>query len=229
MADTSSSAMRDVVLGKGAKIWQQIAQRPGVAARFQHAVGHAGLASFDFTPLDRVWVLAYSRHPEDNTRMLAHLREAGVAEIVYITSSSTIIAPLTRCYEYPRAKRQAEDEAFALANGKVLTLGLVVEREDELPAGSNAATTIDEIAAFMLNPHWPLDGGKRMHLLRIVRRPFGHALERWLYRAYGGLMTMLPRQPCWLRPLDLMLRLLGMRWYGYTFLSNRLWTHTMTS
>lgn len=221
--------MREVILGKSAKIWQQIAQRPGVAARFQHAVGHAGLASFAFTPHDRVWVLAYSRQPEDNTRMLRHLKQAGVAEIVYITSSSTIIAPLTRCYEYPRAKKQAEDEAFALPNGKVLTLGLVVEREDELPAGANAAVTIDEIAAFMLAPHWALDGGKRTHLLRIVHRPFGSSVERGLYRFYGGLMTMLRGQPCWLRPLDLVLRVLGMRWYGYTFMSNRLWTHTMTS
>lgn len=220
---------REVVLGKGAKIWQALAKRESVRQRFQVAIGHAELAGFAFEPGDRVWVLAYSRHPSDNTKMLQRLAQAGVAEIVYITSSSTIIAPLTDCYEYPRAKKQAEDEARALSNAKVLTFGLVVEHENELPAGRNAATTLDDIAAFLLAPHWPADGGRGAHLLRIVNRPFGHWVEHGLYRAYGGLMRVCARQPCLLRPLDLLLRVLGMRWYGYTFLSNQLWTTTMTS
>jgi hypothetical protein len=225
--------MREVVLGRSAKIWQAIARRPGMAERFQHAVGHAELGAFVFTPQDRVWVFAYSRAPRENTAMLSFLARAGVAEVVYVTSSSTIIAPLTDCYEYPRAKKQAEDEAFAMPHGRVLTLGLVVETEEELPAGANAATTIDEIARFMLAPQWRLADGKRTHLLRIVQRPFegagGGAFERELYALYGALMSLLARKPCVLRPLDLVLRVLGMRWYGYTFLSNRLWTQSMTS
>ncbi|MFT3859346.1 MAG: hypothetical protein QM742_18190 [Aquabacterium sp.] len=225
--------MREVVLGRSARIWQAIAREPGIAERFQHALGHAELASFAFTPEDRVWVFAYSRVPAENSTMLRRLKEAGVAEIVYITSSSTIIAPLTDCYEYPRAKKQAEDEAVALPQARVLTLGLVVEREDELPAGSNAATTIAEIARFMLTPAWPVAQGRRAHLLRIVQRPFhgplGGAVERALYGLYGAMMSVAGRHPCVLRPVDLVLRVLGMRWYGYTFLSNRLWTQSMTS
>lgn len=225
--------MREVVLGRSARIWQAIARQPGVAERFQHAVGHAGLDSFAFTPEDRVWVFAYSRVPAENSAMLRRLKEAGVAEVVYISSSSTIIAPLTDCYEYPRAKKQAEDEAMALPQARVLTLGLVVEREDELPAGRNAAISIAEIARFMLNPTWPVAEGRRAHLLRTVQRPFrgplGGAVERALYSLYGAMMSMAGRHPCLLRPVDLVLRVLGMRWYGYTFLSNRLWTQSTTS
>lgn len=221
--------MREVVLGRSAKIWQAINKRPGVTERFQHAIGHAQLATFAFTPEDRVWVLAYSRNPQENTAMLARLKQAGVAEVVYISSSSTIIAPLTNCYEYPRAKKQAEDEAAALPNGRVLTLGLVVEHESELPAGANAAITIDEIARFMLAPYWPIDQGRRAHLLRIVHRPFRHGFERMMYGLYGALMRPLQRKPCLLRPLDLVLRILNMRWYGYTYLSNQLWTNSTTS
>lgn len=220
---------REVILGRSAKIWQALAKRPGMAARFACAISHTELPLFTFTKHDRVWVLAYSRQPQDNSRMLQQLQAAGVAEIVYITSSSTIIAPRVHCYEYPRAKKQAEDEAAALPQGKVLTLGLVVETPDELPAGINAVTTIDAMAAFMLSPRWTADGGKRTHLLRIVQRPFGNVLERGLYALYGALMRVVPRQPCLLRPFDLMLRIMGMRWYGYTFLSNRLWATSMTS
>ena len=220
---------REVILGRSAKIWQALVKRTGVAERFPLAISHTELPAFAFSKHDRVWVLAYSRLPQDNSRMLQQLQAAGVAEIVYITSSSTIIASMTNCYEYPRAKKQAEDAAAARPNGRVLTLGLVVETLDELPAGSNAATTIDEIAAFMLSPSWTTDGGKRTHLLRIVQRPFGSALERVLYGLYGALITMASSKPCLLRPFDLVLRVMGMRWYGYTFLSNRLWTTTMTS
>lgn len=227
--DLHAPRRRDVVLGRSSRIWQALAQRPPLAQRFQHAIGHAELRQFAFTPADRVWVLAYSRHTQDNTAMLRHLQDAGVAEIVYITSSSTIIAPLTDCYEYPRAKHLAETQALAMPQGKVLTFGLVVEHLDELPAGRNAATTLDDIAQFMLNPVWPVDQGRRANLLRTVQRPFASTLERHCYQVYGWLMARLQRRPCLLRPLDLVLRTLGMRWYGYTYLSNQLWTNSTTS
>ena len=51
-----------------------------------------------------------------------------------------------------------------------------------------------------------------------------HAAEALLYRLYGRLQALCGSRPCLLRPLDLLLRGLGMRWYGYTHLSNRLWT-----
>jgi hypothetical protein len=221
--------MREVVLGRSAKIWQSIKQRPGMAERFKHEIGHGQLADFSFTSQDRVWVFAYSRVPQENSAMLRRLLDAGVAEIVYVSSSSTIIASRTSCYEYPRAKKLAEDEAASLPQGRVLTLGLVVTTEAELPAGHNATTTIGEIATFMLSPQWSLGLGRRAHLLRIVQRPFRSRAERVLYTLYGTLMRLLQRQPCLLRPLDLVLRVLGMRWYGYTFMSNQLWTNSMTS
>ncbi len=221
--------MREIVLGRNARIWQAIAREPGVAARFQHTLGHADLARFQFTPEDRVWVFAYSRRPDDNARMLQRLHEAGVTEWVYVTSSSTIVAEITECYEYPLAKKMAEDQARMLPRSKVLVLGLVVTDASELPAGRNAATTIGEIARFMLAPTWPLDQGRSQVLLRLVERPFGSVLERLLHQLYGRLLGACGRHPCLLRPLDFILRALGMRWYGYTYLSNQLWIRSMTS
>jgi hypothetical protein len=221
--------MRDVILGGSAKIWQAIAREPGIAPRFTQSLSHAGLAHFAFTPQDRVWVFAYSRLAEDNRRMLAHLAQAGVAEIVYISSSSTIIAGITSCYDYPRAKKQAEDDARLLPQARILTLGLVVNAPEELPAGRNAATTIADIARFMLAPRWPDEQGRGKHLLTLVDRPMRGPLESLCYRGYGQLMRWSGRHPCLLRPLDFALRGLGMRWYGYTYLSNLLWSRSMTS
>lgn len=215
--------MREIILGGSSKIWQDIAKQPGIAERFQHVIGHKQLPNFAFTSQDRVWVLAYSRNPSENTSMLTILRQAGVREIAYISSSSTIISSITKCYEYPRAKKLAEDEAYSLSNGKILTLGLVVSHENQLPSGANAATTIQEVAEFMLAPHWSIDQGKRAHLLRIVQQPFSTRGEQVLYDVYGRLIRASKSRPCLLRPLDLLLSALRMRWYGYTYISNHLW------
>ncbi|MFT3954842.1 MAG: hypothetical protein QM722_10795 [Piscinibacter sp.] len=96
----------------------------------------------------------------------------------------------------------------------------------ELPAGDNVATSYAMLAAFMRAPDWPDDGGRRKRLFGIERRPFGSGFERALARAYGAALDAAGARPCLLRPLDLLLKLLGMRWYGYTFLSNRLWIST---
>jgi hypothetical protein len=151
-----------------------------------------------------------------------------VAEVVYLSSSSCRVASRTTCYEYPRVKQKAETQALAFDAGKVLTIGLVYADESELPAGDNVATSLGELAAFMLAPAWPDGQGRRKHLLRQVSRPFTSALEKVLYRAYGWAILSLKRYPCALRPVDLLLRVARMRWYGYVYLSNRLWISTIS-
>ena len=215
------NALREVVLGSGSTVWRTLAGRRELDGFT--AIGHADLPGFRFTPSDRVWVLAYSRNARENEPMLERLHQAGVREIVYVSSSSTVVNGLSRCYEYPRLKWQAEMRALALPQSRVLTLGLMHASTDELPAGPCVATSYDELAAFLLQPEWPEDGGRRKSLLRVVQRPFRGPLERALHRAYGRAQAWLGAWPCLLRPADLLLRACGFRWYGYTYLSNRLW------
>ncbi len=224
----SRPVLREIVLGRGSTVWQRLSKDAAVATRAAAAIGHADLAAFAFTPADRVWVLAYSRVSSENASMLERLRQAGVAEIVYVSSASTIVSERTRCYEYPRVKRDAEDRALAMNHARVLTIGLMHGQPDELPAGDNVATSYADLAAFFLAPAWPDGASRRKLLFRIEHVPFRNRIERALARIYGSAMDAAGRYPCALRPFDLMLRALGMRWYGYTFLSNRLWT-SMTS
>lgn len=226
MTARATSPVREIVLGRSSVVWQRLAREPVLGAWAAAAIGHADLARFAFTPADRVWVLSYSRNPAENQAMLQRLGAAGVSEIVYVSSASTIVSRLTRCYEYPRVKQQAEDAALALPNARVLTIGLMHDDPAELPSGANIATRYDELAAFMRAPEWPDASGRGKHLFAIVHRPYRHALERWLARAYGAALSASGSHPCLLRPADLLLRLMGMRWYGYTFLSNRLWIST---
>lgn len=223
-----SPTLRDVFVGRHSKVWQALSRREELAPRQAIAIGHAELPGFAFNSGDRVWLLSYSHRPPENRAMLESIARARVAELVYVSSSATIVDAVTRCYEYPRVKREAEQAALALPATRVLTIGMVYEDLAELPGGSCAATSLAELAAFVATPDWPDAAGRRKLLLRIVRRPFRHGLERGAYAAYGRLMEWAGAFPCVLRPLDLLLRALGARWYGYTFLSNRLWSSTIS-
>lgn len=218
---------RDIVLGCHSAVWLKLSADARIAKRVVHAMGHRDMADFEFTANDRLWVFSYSRREDENSALLVRLREAGVAEIIYLSSSSTCVAAKTSCYEYPRVKRQADLFVEDLPNGKILTIGLIYGVEEELPAGENAATSIRELAEFMLTPHWPAGNGNRKNLLRAIKRPFSTRIEEILYRGYGAAITAAGRYPCFLRPIDLILRSLGMRWYGYVYLSNRIWISTI--
>ena len=225
-------ARRDIVLGCHSAVWQRLALNAALAKRVYHAMGHREVGQFTFAANDRVWVFSYSRREDENIALLRRLRDAGVAEIIYLSSSSTCVAEKTSCYEYPRVKRQAELMVQAMPVGKVLTVGLIYVTPDELPAGENVATSIDELADFMRVPNWPdgdgEDKGNRKNLLRVVSRPFPSRVEHFFYRCYGVAIAQAGRYPCLLRPADLILRSLNMRWYGYVYLSNRAWISTIS-
>jgi hypothetical protein len=219
---------REVVVGSNSTLWRTLSARSDIAHRSFVAMGHAELSRFDFASTDRVWVFSYSRQAEENAAMIALLRAANVAEIVYVSSSSTIVTQITGCYRYPTVKRQAEEAVSVAPQGKVLMLGLVYSALDDLPSGDNVATSYDELAQFMCSPCWPDGEGRRRHLLRVVERPFESVHELRLYRLYGRMLSWLVPRPCLLRPLDLVLRAMRMRWYGYVYLSNRLWISTIS-
>lgn len=220
---------REVLLGHGSQLWRALQGLPGMAGRFSHTLGHRELAGFAFTPNDRVWVFSYSRVPAENTAMIERLARAGVREVVYLSSSSVIVSQRSTCWEYPRVKAAAETQVRALPHGRVLTVGLMHARPEELPAGPQMATSHTELAAFMLAPQWPLGGGREGRLMQPLQRPFSGAAEAFAHRAYGALQAACGPWPCLLRPLDVLLRALGWRWYGYTYLSTRLWMRTTSS
>ena len=220
--------IRDVVLGSGSKVWATLSQRTELVQRFRHAIGHRELKTFEFHATDRVWVLSYSRIADENRAILHELQRAGVQQVVYVSSSSTVVTQVTRCYEYPRVKLVAEQQALELSQSKVLTIGLMYEDEQELPSGDNIATCYRELAAFMLAPDWPEAAGRRKRLFQVISRPFHGSIEPALHGLYGRLMSFAGGRPCLLRPFDLVLRMLQFRWYGYVFLSNRLWISTMS-
>lgn len=226
MTVSDEPPLRDVVIGRNSKVWQSLCSDRQFATRFPLAIGHREVAGFAFASGDRVWVFAYSKNVEENRALLDRLSQVPGLQVVYVSSASAIAASATRCYAYPTAKHEAEVYARQRVDARILVLGLVVDRLDELPGGTNIATQMARIADFMREPQWPLEGGRRAQLFDVVHRPFESRVEHLAYLGYGVLFRLAAPWPCALRPVDALLRVLGMRWYGYLYLSNRLWTST---
>ncbi|NUU03203.1 hypothetical protein [Herbaspirillum robiniae] len=214
---------RLVILGRNSKVWMALKEFPTLAGIPVVAIGHAELKGFDFLPGDNVWVLSYSRSADENRALLEILALQPNINVIYVSSASTNVTTLTRCYNYPSVKQQAREDAVRLCAARVINIGWFYSDISELPAGRTAATSVGELAAAMLAEPAADD----VNLFKMIDRPFSGAMEHALYRLYGALLGASGRFPCLLRPLDLVLRTVGLRWYGYLYLSNRLWSSTI--
>lgn len=214
---------RIVVIGRNSIVWKRLQRvSPAAAGANVLALGHAEVAAAELSADDVVWILSYSRDADENRRLFETLRSKGAGSYRYVSTATANVAEVTRCFGYPRAKADAEDDARRILDAEIVRIGVVYEAPGELPAGRSAATSLDEIAAAMFAGPPGVAGGYR-NLFTIVDRPFRSGVERALFGLYGALLSATGRFPCLLRPVDLLLRLLGMRWYGYLYLSNRLW------
>lgn len=223
-----AEVIREIVIGRNSKVWKASARNPDVVRRFSVALSHSDVGNFNFGRGDRVWIFAYSKEADGNSRLLSRLEAAGVQNVVYVSTATTNVTRLTNCYAYPRVKQQAELEARRRFNAKILRLGLVVGALSEVPAGWHAVTFQERLDRFLLEPQWGSEDND-VHLFEFIAVPFARGWERLIYRLYDSIQWALRRYPCVLRPFDFFLRAIGIRWYGYVNLSNRLWSTTTSS
>ncbi len=216
---------RQIILGRNSKIWATLERNPKISAGNFIAIGHRDLPEFSFRNTDTVWVFSYSKSAQENKQLLQKLGQAKISQVVYISSASTNVVPHTRCYRYPTAKYLAEKDASQLCGARIVKIGVFYSAENELPKGLTAATSADELIDFMLHPSWK-ENDQATHLFRLLDAPFESKTEHTLFQIYGFLMSVCKSYPCLLRPLDVVLRALNMRWYGYLYLSNKLWSTT---
>jgi len=224
MSDTILSK-RLIILGKNSKVWRLLKKSNFLAELPNLPIGHDDVGNFEFLPLDQIWVLSYSRLPSKNYLLLKKLSNINNISIFYVSSASTNVNSITQCYNYPKIKQQAQEDAVSICNARIITIGWFYEDVTELPAGLTAATSVNQLAMAMQNIDNHLE--QSLNLFKMVDRPFSTSFEKILYVLYGQLLKRCGRFPCFLRPFDLILRLVGMRWYGYLYLSNKLWSTTI--
>lgn len=217
----STGASRLVVIGRNSVLWSRIAdcvlaQRPDSLA-----IGHRDIGGVELTADDCVWIFSYAPDEDENRRLFDRVKALGAGRHIYLSSATANIADQIHCYRYPRVKAEGERDAARILGARSVRIGLIHDEPTELPAGTSAATRLDDlIAAMLASDGLPASESGAVPLFRLVERPFTGALEHAAYRTYGALLRLCGRRPCLLRPLDLMLRAIGWRWYGYFRLSN---------
>jgi len=221
MSETrAASPARCVVVGRNSSIWKALALRNMASVT---AIGHADIGDFGFRQGDTVWILSFSRDDAQNRHLFEQLSQACKGSFVYVSTATANVADHTRCYTYPTVKRTAEHLARQILGARIVRIGLVNASVEDLPAGTCAATAFDDIADVLQGAKLPPPGaGDIVRLYRLETRPFRSALERAAYSAYSALLMKLSSWPCLLRPLDVLLRAMNWKWYGYLRLSSAL-------
>lgn len=221
-SSSSSGASRLVVIGRNSVLWSRIKDRVLTQRPDSLAVGHRDVADgLQLSANDCVWIFSYAPDADANRQLFERLKRLGAGRYVYLSTATANIASDIPCYRYPRAKAEAERDAARTLDAAIARIGLIYDEPAELPAGISAATRLDDLIAAMVQPDCPSqEGGRAAPLYRLVERPFGSNAEWAVFAVYGALLRFSGRYPCLLRPIDLLLRSMGWRWYGYLRLSN---------
>lgn len=209
-----------MVIGRNSVLWSRIADRILAQRPDSVAIGHRDIDGLRLSAGDRIWIFSYAPDEDANRRLFDRVKALGAGLHVYLSSATANIADEVHCFRYPRVKAVGERDAARILDATPVRIGLIHDDPAELPAGTSAATLLDDLIAAMLAPDLPDRAGGAIPLYRLVERPFPSALERAAYRSYGTLLRICGRHPCVLRPIDLLLRSVGWRWYGYFRLSN---------
>jgi hypothetical protein len=215
---------RTIVVGKNSRVWRSLSGDPRLSGCI--AIGHADVVDFDFSDTDQVWILSYSRDMTRNRALFAALSRAGAQRCIYVSTATANVDIVTQCYEYPRVKRACERLSRSGNGARIVSIGVVYQSVADLPAGTTMATSLDQLAKTMSAPVEADED--QINLFEPVTRPFGSDAERLAFRLYGIVQKLAGGWPCLLRPFDLALRTVGWRWYGYLYLSNRLWLTTIS-
>jgi hypothetical protein len=219
-ADTRQApASRLVFVGRSSKLWARLIPH-FEGRRHAVAIGHSDVGGFAFDANDDVWIGSYAPNEAGNLYLLSALAHRGVTQATYISTATANIADTNFCYHYPRIKARAEAAARTILKARIVRIGLIYDHVRELPGGTSAATNIRVLANAMQGGDLAPAKDDIIHQYSMVSRPIETILESKMQRLYGKMIRLTGRFPCVLRPIDLILSLIGWHWYGYLYLSN---------
>lgn len=222
-AQQASASSRIVIIGRNSALWSRIADRVLAKRPDTLAVSHRDIATLQLGETDVVWIFSYSADAAANHRLFEQIAMSKAGKHIYVSSATANLADRITCYRYPAVKRDGEKGAARILRATIIRIGLIYDELTELPSGTSAATRLDDLVATMTETGEAKTAtGEAILHYEILDRPFGSRAERSAFRFYGVLIRLCGSRPCLLRPVDLLLRFIGWRWYGYFRLSNDL-------
>jgi hypothetical protein len=216
----ASLARRIVFIGRSSILWARLLPHLTKTSPIV-AIGHRDIRQFSFASTDEVWIGSYAPDILGNETLFNELAKKSFGRCFYISTATANIAEHTNCYRYPHVKSKSEFIAKQVLGAQIVRIGLIYNDPSELPSGINAATKISDLVDRMILEKEELIVKIDENQYKLVKRSFSSIFEKSAYNIYGKIIDHTGRYPCVLRPIDWLLGVIGWRWYGYLYLSNK--------
>jgi hypothetical protein len=211
-----------LIIGKNSKIWNKI-KKDIKKNRVITEISHDQLRFLKKQKrFDEIWIFGYSINVNENYDLLHSAVSIKYKKCFYFSSKTTNICQVTKDYKYPMIKKISEDFLKRYNNTYIVRLGLVYGKTSDIPGGGSYVTSYKEIIKFINQDKRRIWYNKDIDLAKLIIKNFSSEFERAVYKLYGLILMSGLFRPILLRPIDLILRLIGWRWYGYFYLSNNI-------
>lgn len=171
---------------------------------------NADLVSHSNIPLNgdykSAYIFSYSSDKKENKSLLDKVHNLNIANTVYISSITAGIHERYH-FKYPAIKRYCE--ILAAERGfNIVRIGLIVETMKHVPKyGTFAITEINEIVNMINNNESSCKDPEIKF--------FGGKITKLFEKIYLKVLILLGPFSFLMRPLDLILKIIGHSWYGY--------------
>lgn len=229
---TSDEKKNVLVVGSNSSLWAALCESP-ILQNQNSGINFFAVSSRDIYGLSpelfqfsfsHAVVFSYSRKLEENMKLLRNLRLL-VRNVIYISTCSVIAANKGYLYTYPRAKREVE--VFARDSNlfeclRILRLGMVEGTFDADSMTGRFKYTSLEMIVREIERSCSNDRTKVSfeNLYVSAERPFDSRMEELCFKIYCRMLQWNFVMGVVMRPLDVVFRALGWRWYGYNCLVN---------
>lgn len=209
--------MNNLIVGKNSVIVKNLLKNFTDLPLFFDVVSHSELFSLKLY-YDKCYIFSYSLSEIDNQKIIDWCC-ANCNKVYYISSSSVIVAKHGELYSYPKIKMLAEE--YGCANYKnfyIRRLGYVVSNEKK-EYYISYTTEINDIHKILLSN----DNVSVENIFNINPNLKKNKIKSKIIMGYSLFQYWIMPASILLRPIDLILKILGIRSYGYTSLGDRLW------
>ena len=205
--------MRKIIIGKNSNLYKNY--KNDFLSFFDFAISHNEIASFHFLPNDFIFVLSYPRSISGIKKMVILMKQLKNNKILLLSTCSAILNNITSCYYYPKIKfLQEKYFSKTFHNLIIFRVGTVIRKNDY--DNYYGLCVINDKVFFRMIREFIKRNPKEQLVTRFDILDFkGSFFESHLYDIYCRLIFSLIPFPCILRPLDVILRLFNIRWYGY--------------
>ena len=209
--------MSVILIGKNSNLYKNY--KDSFNSFVDIAISASDLESYSFNENDSLIILSYGKSKKSIDLLAYNLSSLNVKFFLLISTCTTVVLEKTKCYAYPAIK-QYQERLFVqkLKNVSILSVGTIVdEKADKEHHGTciTKATVFFKICEDIIR-----STQSKKYLVEYEFSKFSNesSVEYKIFRAYKSLITLLPL-PCLLRPLDILLKYFGCKWYGYGVLT----------